>query len=275
MADRTPILTTVQDVAWLTPRMVRIVLGGDALEGFGAGEFSDHYVKLQVPPDGAPYAAPFDPAAIRAELPREQWPRVRSFTVRDWDPEALRLTIDFVVHGDAGFAGPWAARARPGDRVQLAGPGGGYTPDPAAAWHLMAGDPSVLPAIAASLARVPAGVPVFAVVEVDGADDELELATPGDLHLRWVARGEEALLDAVRALALPAGAGQHFVHGEATAVRQVRRHLLLERGVDAAALSVSGYWKRARTDEQWREEKAEWRRQAELDVAVSQPAGPG
>jgi NADPH-dependent ferric siderophore reductase len=267
MAERTPKLTTVEDVSWLTPRMVRIVVGGEALEGFGAGEFTDHYVKLLLPPHGATYQAPFDPAAIKAELPRDQWPRMRTFSVRDWDPAARRLTIDFVVHGDAGLAGRWAARAQPGDKLQLLGPGGAYAPDPGADWHLMAGDPSVLPAIAASLARVPAGVPVHVLVEIAGPDDEIPLATPGDLRLQWVPSGPDALLDAVRALAFPDGRGQHFVHGEATAVRDVRRHLLVERGVPREAVSVSGYWKRTRNEEEWREDKPEWNRLAELDTA--------
>ena len=267
MPERTPILTTVQDVRWITPRMARIVLGGDALEGFGAGAFTDHYVKLLFPPAGAPYEPPFDPAAIKAELPREQWPRMRTYTVRDWDAERRRLTIDFVVHGDSGLAGPWAAGARPGDRLQLFGPGGAYAPDPGADWHLMVGDASVLPAIAASLARVRSGVPVTVLAEIDGPEDELELATPGDLDLRWVPTG--TLLDALRALELPAGRGQCFVHGEATSVRDARRHLLVERGLDREALSVSGYWKRTRTEEGWREDKAEWLRQAELDTAAA------
>ena len=92
--------------------------------GFGAGEFTDHYVKLQFP------------AGERT--------RVRTYTVREWDGD--RLTIDFVVHGDDGVAGPWAAAARPATTLTLMRPGGAYTPDPAAAWHLMAGDPSVVPA---------------------------------------------------------------------------------------------------------------------------------
>jgi NADPH-dependent ferric siderophore reductase len=89
------------------------------------------------------------------------------------------------------------------------------------------------------------------------------------VHLRWIPRGDGALLDAVRALRFPDGRGQHFVHGEAAAVRAVRRHLLLERGIDRDALSVSGYWKRTRTEEHWREDKAEWLRQAEVDAAGS------
>jgi NADPH-dependent ferric siderophore reductase len=260
-------VATVEEVAWLTPRMVRVVLGGEDLAGFGAGEFTDHYVKLQFPPAGAPYAPPFDPAEVKASLPREQWPRMRTYSVRAFDADRGRLTIDFVVHGDTGLAGPWAAAAQPGDRIQFFGPGGAYAPDPAAPWHLLVGDPSVLPAIAASLARIPAGVPVLVLVEVDGPEDELPLETAGALDLRWVPREDGALLAAVRALDLPDGPGQCFVHGEATPVREVRKHLLLERGVDPGRLSVSGYWKRRRTEEQWRDDKAEWKRQAELDTA--------
>ena len=65
----------------------------------------------------------------------------------------------------------------------------------------------------------------------------------------------------------PPGRVHAFVHGEASSVRAVRRHLLVEREIAPEALSVSGYWKRQRTDEQWREDKAEWNRLAEQDVA--------
>ena len=40
--------------------------------------------------------------------------RVRTYTVRRVDAENGRLQIDFVMHGDEGIAGPWAAAARPG-----------------------------------------------------------------------------------------------------------------------------------------------------------------
>jgi NADPH-dependent ferric siderophore reductase len=253
----------------LTPHMIRIVVAGEDLRGFGAGEFTDHYVKLQLPPPGASYSAPFDLEDVKSRLPREQWPRVRTFSVRDWDPETRRLTIDFVVHGDTGVAGPWAANAKPGDRLQLFGPGGAYAPDPGADWHLLIGDEAVIPAIAASLARVPAGRPAHVLIEVGGPDDELELETPGELHLTWLHRTQpDVTLEAVRALEFPPGRVHAFVHGEATMVREVRRHLLVDRGLAREDLSVSGYWKRTRTEEGWREEKAEWNRLAELDVAA-------
>jgi NADPH-dependent ferric siderophore reductase len=170
------------------------------------------------------------------------------------------------VHGDSGVAGPWAAAARPGDRLELRGPGGAYAPDAGADWHLFVGDSSVLPAIAASLARVPSGVPARVFVELDDLADAQEFVTGADLEVAWVRAG--GLIDALESAEWPAGTVQAFVHGEATSVRDVRRYLVVERGVPREALSVSGYWKRRRTEDGWREDKAEWQRLVEADAAA-------
>jgi NADPH-dependent ferric siderophore reductase len=262
---RAPRVVAVVDLTELTPRMVRIEFGGDGLLGFAAGEFTDHYVKLQFPSPGADYAVPFDQEEIRATRPREEWPRTRTYSVRAWDPDELRLTVDFVVHGDEGIAGPWAQQAAAGDRLQLQGPGGAYAPDPDASAYLMVGDPSVMPAIAASLERVPARRPVDVVLQVADVEDQVELTTPGDLRLHWLhARGDEVLAEAVRDLELPERTDA-FVHGEASSVRALRRHLIVERGMPRDALSISGYWKRSRTEEGWREDKSEWNRLVQAD----------
>ena len=260
---------TVVSAERLTPQMVRVVVGGDDLEGLEAGAFTDHYVKVQLPPPGAGYAAPFDAEAIKEQRPREEWPRTRSYTVRAWDAQRGLLTLDFMVHGDAGVAGPWAAAAKPGDVLQLTGPGGAYSPDPDAAWHLMVGDLSVLPAIGASLQRVPDGVPVHVLVELDDEADRQELTSPGDLHVTWLrADGSDTvLLEAVTRARVPGRAGARLRPRRGVLVRAVRRHLLVEREIPREALSVSGYWKRTRTDEEWRADKAEWNRLAEQDVA--------
>jgi NADPH-dependent ferric siderophore reductase len=264
--------TVVETVAQLTPRMVRIALILDGLADFAAGAFSDHYVKLRLPPPGADYDSGADFDEIRATRPRDEHPRTRTYSVRSWEPDAGRLIIDFVVHGDSGVAGPWAAAAAPGDVLQLSGPGGAYIPSVEADWHLLAGDASALPAIGASLERMPAGVPVFVMAEVDGPEEQLDLPTVADLRLRWLQRAEgpgeepQLLTDAVRALDLPPGDGQVFVHGEAGSVRALRRHLLVERRFPAANLSASGYWKLRRTEEGWREDKAEWQRLATADA---------
>src|SRR6266536_6705061 len=179
----------VSRVEQLTPHMTRVVLGGDGLAGFSAGEFTDHYVKLQFPVEGVTYPEPFDLQRIRAELPPEQWPRMRTYTVRRWDAAARELTVDVVLHGDEGVAGPWAMRAQPGDDVHFMGPGGGYAPSADADWHLLAGDESAVPAIAASLERLPTGAVAHVFIEVTGPDDELKLETPAEATVTWLHRG--------------------------------------------------------------------------------------
>jgi NADPH-dependent ferric siderophore reductase len=264
--NRTPRLAHVVSTERVSPHLVRIVLGGDGLAGFAAGEFSDHYVKLQIPPRGAGYQAPFDPEEIKATHPSEHWPRTRTYTVRAWNAGRGELTVDFVVHGDEGVAGPWALAAQPGHAVQLSGPGGAYTPDPDADWHLLVGDLAVLPAISASLPRIRAGVPVCVLIEA-APEDRVELSSPGALSVTWVQPG--GLPAAVAALEFPEGRVHAFVHGEASDVRAVRRHLLAERGVPKESASISGYWKRSRTEEGWREDKPEWNRLAEADLTTS------
>ncbi|MEV7417284.1 siderophore-interacting protein [Streptomyces sp. NPDC089919] len=258
----------------LTPHMVRVVLGGEGLQGFGAGAFTDHYVKLMFPAEGVSYPEPWDLDRIRAVYPRELWPRQRAYTVRAWDPALLELTIDFVVHGDEGLAGPWAARVQPGERVYFLGPGGAYAPDPAADWHLLVGDESALPAIAAALERMPAGAVVRAFIEVESAADEQEIAAPAGVRPVWLHRGDrpvgEALLEAVTSLRFPAGSVHAFVHGEAAFVKELRRHLRLERGIQRERLSISGYWRQGHTDEAWRAAKRDWNAavEAEQDLAA-------
>ncbi|MEU7784775.1 siderophore-interacting protein [Amycolatopsis sp. NPDC049159] len=241
----------------LTPHMIRIVAGGDGIAAFTPNEFTDAYVKVLFKVPGVEYPEPFDVQECRATLPREHWPRQRSYTVRAFDPQAGELVIDFVHHGDEGIAGPWAAAAQPGDELLLSGPGGAYAPGSEADWHLLAGDESALPAIAASLEALPAGAPAHAVILVENAAEEQPLATKGDVQITWLHRASGGdVAAAVRELPWRDGVVQAFVHGEAGFVRDLRRYLLDERGVRRELLSISGYWRVGKNDEAWREEKA-------------------
>ncbi|WP_432494629.1 siderophore-interacting protein [Kineococcus gypseus] len=254
-----------------TPGVVRVVLGGEDLADLRA-EHADSYVKLVLPAPGTVLDEPLDVAAVRASRPREQWPLVRTYTLRAVDPARGEVTIDFVHHGDEGVAGPWAAAARPGDVVHLLGPGGAYSPDPRAPWHLLVGDASALPAIAASLERLPAGALAVAVVQVHDAAEEQPLACPGELRLHWQHRAEpdpEGLLELLRSLELPAGAPHAFLHGEADGVRAVRRWARTELGVPRELLSASGYWRRGRTEDGWRAEKPQWAAAVDSDDAAA------
>ncbi|HEY0905434.1 MAG TPA: siderophore-interacting protein [Marmoricola sp.] len=256
----------------LTPGLVRVVLGGAGLDGLAMPDATDAYVNVAIPPAGAPYGPIFDAAEVRETQPAELWPARRRYTVRRWDAAAGELTLDFVVHGDSGAAGPWAAAAAPGDVLVFQGPSGGYRPDPDADWHLMVGDESALPAIAASLEVLPAGARAVVRLVCDGRDHELELATSADVDLAWLHRtGADTdgslLLESLRTLDFAEGRVHAFVHGEADEIRAIRRHLLAERGLARADMSCSPYWRRTMTDEAWRQVKREYVAAMEADVA--------
>lgn len=258
----------------LTPHMIRVVLGGPGLAEFPAGQFTDHYIKLLFPVEGVTYPEPFSMQRIREEFPREQWPRVRTYTVRRWDPHAQELTVDFVYHGEEGVAGPWAAALRPGDVAYFNGPGGDYAPDPAADWHLLAGDESALPAIAAALERLPQGAVAHAFIEVAGPEEEQKLETAADATITWLHRGDarvgELLVAAVRGFAFPAGDVHAFVHGEANFVKALRALLRIDHGIARERLSISGYWRLGQDEDGWQSTKREWNRQVEEE---QEPAG--
>ncbi|QHC22042.1 siderophore-interacting protein [Streptomyces sp. GS7] len=270
-ARRTPTLhrAQVRRTERLSPHMLRVVLGGEGLAAFAAGEYTDHYIKLVFPLPHIRYPEPFDMGRIRAELPRNQWPRTRTYTVRSWDPAACELAVDFVVHGDTGLAGPWAMAARPGDEIGFLGPGGAYAPDGAADWHLLAGDESALPAIAAALAGMPADAAVHAFIEVAGPEEQQELTAPAGAEITWLHRGAapvgRELVAAVRALEFPAGRVQAFVHGEAGFVKELRRLLRVEHGVPREDLSISGYWRTGQDEDGWQAGKREWNQQVEAE----------
>ncbi|GAA1604619.1 siderophore-interacting protein [Actinoplanes couchii] len=259
----------VTRVEQLTPHMVRVVVGGEALTGIEAGQFSDHYIKIFFPKDGVDYPTPFDQGEIRATMPPESWPVVRTYTIRKWLPEIGEMWVDFVVHGDQGVAGPWAGRARPGDRFLFLGPGGAYLPTAEFDWHLLAGDESAIPAIAASLERLPEGVPARAFIEVSGPDEEQKIETTSDAEIVWLHRGSrpvgERLVAAVREQEFPAGRVQAFVHGEAGFVRDLRGHLRRERGLTMDQLSISGYWRLGLNEDGWQSSKREWNEQVERE----------
>jgi NADPH-dependent ferric siderophore reductase len=241
----------------LTPSLVRVVLEGGDLADLVMPDATDAYINAAFRPADASYDEVFDPQALRDSHPDATMPPRRRYTVRAWDAESHRLTVDFVVHGSRGVAGPWAANARPGDVLVFSGPNGGYRPDPDADWHLMLGDESALPAIAASLQALPTGARAVVRIVCDGPEHEIGLPGPGDVDLRWLhrhgdERDESLLLAAVEALDFVGGKPFGFVHGEADEIRAVRRHLLQERGLARGDLSCSPYWRRTMTDEAWR-----------------------
>ena len=254
----------------IAPHMIRVTLGGSGFDTFSPSEFTDSYVKIViVDADDAAIDALAQPLTLDSFADLQH--TVRTYTVRRADAEHRELDIDFVVHGEHGVAGPWAASVQPGDRAFLMGPGGAYSPDPAADWHLLAADEAGLPALSTALQALPPNAIGQAFVEVAGPEDQVELVAPDGVDVRWVYRGGRAdlvpeevagdhapLIEAVKqALWLP-GQVHVFIHGEAQAVmHNLRPYIRKDRGVDAKWASISGYWRRGRTEETFRQWKAE------------------
>jgi NADPH-dependent ferric siderophore reductase len=260
---------TVLRKEWLTPGMVRVVLVGDDVTALPELTFTDNYVKLLFAPTGADYRWPFDLERIRAERPAEEWPVTRTYTIRSFDRATGELAIDFVVHGDAGLAGPWAANVEPGESIGFHGPGGGYAPDPTAVTHLLVGDEAALPAIAAALEVLPDEASAEVFVEVADADHHIALRETSRTRLTWVHRGSAAygapLAAAVRKTWVPDAGAQVFVHGNAELVKDLRRFLFVDHRHDRSLVSISGYWRTGLNEDGWQSSKRVFNEQMETE----------
>lgn len=244
-----PLLTgiaTITAVRRLTPRMVRITLGGDALAGF-PDEQPGEILSLVWPAEGAE-----DPV-----LPIKGWrfppgtpeQHSRNYTVRAYDPETPSVTLDVVLHGDHAPASRWAGAVQPGATIGFAGPRVHFFADPDADYTLLAGDETALPSIAATLERLPRGHRALAFIEIADADERQALEPRCEAEVVWIHRdGAPAgrctkLLDALRGATLPDGRAKVWVAGESLAVRAMREHLRDERGLPIGPMQAIGYWK--------------------------------
>ena len=247
----------VTRVTRLTPRMVRVTFGGSELAGFVTLSPDDH-VKVFFPAAGEerPVAPILGPQGIAwpEGAPR---PVARDYTPRRYDAAAGELDIDFLLHGGAdAAAAAWAACARPGQWVGIAGPRGSHIAKYDADWYLLAGDQSALPSLARRLEDLPAAAQAVALLEVASKEEILSLRLPARAEVIWLpcdealsSREEAAdaisLLEAVvRRREFPEGVYQAWVQGEAGTVRAIYRHLLYERGAERECVHANGYWKR-------------------------------
>ena len=101
---------------------------------------------------------------------------------------------------------------------------------------------------------------------------------PDTAEVVWLHRGParvgQRLVEAVRAMDFPAGRVHAFVHGEAGFVKELRRHLRLERGVPREQLSISGYWRLGHDEDGWQSSKKEWNAQVEAEQESGEPRPP-
>ncbi|GAA2809262.1 siderophore-interacting protein [Crossiella cryophila] len=246
-------------VADLTPGMRRITLGGAQLRAFtSANGFPqpafdslgfDDDIRLVFRAPG--HAEPVLPVQQErgVDLPRNPRPLSKVYTVRRWNAEAGELDVDFVKHG-IGVGTTWAYRARPGDRVHLYGPGKSRALPGEADWLLAAGDDTAVPAIARLLDELPADTRARVFIEVAEDSHRLALRELPHVEVTWLVRGgaeagtSTLLLDAVKNGGWWEGQPFAWLAGEHTSVRDLRRHLVEDRGVPKEDIDFAGYWRR-------------------------------
>lgn len=219
---------TVVGAKDLTPRMRRVSLIGEGLDLFAYRPGQD--LVLTLPTDGG--------------VAR------RHYTIRRFDREELRLDIDFVMHGSSP-ATNWAHSVRIGDPLLAEGPRGRTVINNRADWHLFTGDETALPAIAAMIESLPAGVRAFAFVEVAGPEEEVAIETEARVDFAWLHRGgppvaaSAGLIGAVASFEPPAGPGHAYIIGETATVR-AQRQGLIARGFPKDRIAAEGYWRPGR-----------------------------
>jgi NADPH-dependent ferric siderophore reductase len=229
----------------LTPRSVKVALGGEALAGFEVTAPTQH-VKLLFPSDGheAPALPEFGPDGLR--FPDDQVrPVMRTFTPRHFDARSSILDVEFVLHGE-GPASIWAARVEPGHRIAVAGPGGRMPLALGPGRYVVGGDESAIPAIGTLLAALPESASAQVYLEVEDSSDEREMDSAADVSVSWLhrrARPFGAVLEAAVGGAELDGVTGVWVACEAQSVRRIRRVLLTERNVDPSSLVTRGYWR--------------------------------
>ena len=227
----------VLDVERITPGLIRVRFGGGDLHEFESTEYTDQYINGYFVPPDATYPVPFNLDEVRT----------------------------------LGFAGPWAKRAEPGDKLQFKGPNGSYSPNPEVDWHFFAGDETAIPGISASVESLGTGSHCVVFIVVDSHEFEIPIHTDATLDLNWLHRNDATdpsslLLTAVRNFDFLDGTYDVFDHGEAGEVRGLRKYLVNEKSLNPDTASISPYWRRNHTDEAWRKVKKEWLAEQENDT---------
>jgi NADPH-dependent ferric siderophore reductase len=175
----------------------------------------------------------------------------RRYTIRHFDPDQLRLDLDFVLHG-GGPGMRWAQAARPGDSIEVVGPRGKITLARDAGWHLFAGDATAVPGALAMMEALPDDVPAAAFLLVDGQEERQPVDRDRGRQITWryevpAANGFAGLTAALATATLPAGRGHAYLAGEVALVTALKS-TLLSRGWSADDISAKAYWNRGRAN---------------------------
>jgi NADPH-dependent ferric siderophore reductase len=197
----------------MSPHLVRLVL---SVPGFASTGVPDEWVGLVVPGQF----------------------QVRYYTVRSHDGD--EVVLDVVIH-EEGLVTEWAGGDCVGDAVVLTAAQASYSPPTGAAWLMLVGDLTALPAMARIAASTSLPTRIWAEVS-----DDLAGYLPDGPDVTWLtppAEGRSRLAEVVEQIDWPEGEGYFWMAGESAQMRAIRKHLMRQRRLPNAAYDVMGYWR--------------------------------
>ncbi|AUI88696.1 NADPH-dependent ferric siderophore reductase [Vibrio azureus] len=227
-------LTVIQNKT-ITPNMQRIVFHSNDLAHFPA-DCEGGYIKLLFNQSGG--------TEIQEPL-SDNRPMLRTYTIRRFDLQQRTIEVDFVRHITSdlqcGFAARWAMSAKPGDTINIVGPGSISNLNTEADWFFMAADMTALPALSAKLRTLPKHANGYAVISVISEQDIQPLHAPEQMEIYWIT--QQPLADKVRELEWKNGEAAVWCACEFDSMRELRQYFRNEKNVERDNIYISSYWK--------------------------------
>ena len=219
----------------------RIVLGGEALEGFSSRGFDDHS-KVFFPEKGSTFVPPVvtDEGVDWGNGVR---PQARDYTPL-YDAARHELILDFFIH-DGGVASNWAVDAKPGDTLSIGGPRGSLVVPEDYAWQLYVTDESGMPALRRrllGLQQLPTPPQVTAIVTIGDASYQDYLADLDGFNIEWVVgHNPAAVAERLAQVVIPADDYFIWLTGEGAAVKSLLARFEGEE-IDPQLVRSQAYW---------------------------------
>lgn len=245
---------SVTRVVELNSVMRRVTLAAPEL-----GDYSllgpDEYFGLLMPgADGRLHLPDPERSNVRAavsEMPEDEQPGLRWYTIRSLRRREGEIDVDIVTHGDSGPGSAWATSVQVGDTAGFRSGGALYSSfdEPR---QLIVADETAVPALLAILEeRSRRGLPglgegIDAHVEVPSSTvlDGMEVPAAVTVHERGSdAPGTAVLAALVDSPASTADVDYAWLCGESGLATSLRRHLVQQVGMDKRKITFSGYWK--------------------------------
>ncbi|MFT4727374.1 MAG: NADPH-dependent ferric siderophore reductase [Granulosicoccus sp.] len=225
----------------LTPNMRRLTLHGEELASF-PDDVEGSYFKLVFPGE--------DP----------EKPVLRTYTVAKYRQDLREMDVDFMLHTCpdgtvGGVAAPWAIQVQLSDKIGIFGPGPATFINADADWYLLAADMTALPALVATLGRLPADAKGYIIIEIIADEDRQELPIPTGIELIWVVNpnpgsDDSPLFLAIKELAWLEGTVAVWAACEFKTMKKTRQYFKQDRNVEKSHLYISSYWKKGLQEEE-------------------------